>query len=63
MLDYLLDFLIRLLVIRVLVMPREKSLAVWEIWDRVTAKGLRLLRSIDTVLDMFEGKELVDLRY
>ena len=30
---------------------------------RVTAKGLRLLRSIDTVLDMFEGKELVDLRY
>ena len=30
---------------------------------RVTAKGLRLLISIDTVLDMFEGKELVDLRY
>ncbi len=30
---------------------------------RVTAKGLRLLRSIDTVLDILEGKELVDLSY
>ena len=29
----------------------------------VTPKGLKLLRSIDTVLDMLEDKELVELRH